>query len=420
MRAAALALLLIGCSEYGVTPAAPEVLPEVDEPEADPPDPIPEHVPTGGVEGTVCAHEFGGLEGAEVSVEHEYGVAKTVTDAQGRFALDELPVGRHVIVVVGPDYRTQIPVDIPAYAVAEVRTDECGDPCDVPVPCVGLAEALDRSAAEIQYNFGSVEITNISEDLQICLTEWIVVLSDTSQDAALGQEPAVRLSPGDMHAFPYAIDVFGGLGDEAWWCVERSQSTATGALYTYNGSLLPDLVYDWVADRTDANRNGSEDHAEYGIDGIISQENIWHTQLDSPIVMVGREHTLVRLTESKPDEVVTVQAWNLGQRSGRASVYEVVPPGFVASNPQPAAQVTALVDGSTQLRWEVELDGAVQFDGLATQYDRVDLTYTLSKGDSTCDGRCEGSGASADWRDTATRPFVSRSEPLVIEVCPPE
>ena len=419
MRNVALVLLLAGCSEYGVTPNASLVEPDVDQPQVDPPDPIPEHVATGGVQGMICEHEFSGLAGAEISVEHEWGVAKTATNAAGEFELLGLPVGQHVLVVVSPEYRTTIQVDIPAYDITQVRTRECGDPCDVPVPCVGLAEALDRDAAEIEYFGGNIEVTNISADLEICLAAWIVVLSDTSQDAAVGQEPMARIRPGGTHTFPYAVDVFGGEGDEAWWCVERSQSTLSGAPYTYNGSLLPQVVYNWVADRTDANRNGAEDHSEYGEDGIISQENIWNTEIDNPIVMVGREHTLVRLSDSRPEQTVVVQAWNLGQRSGSATVTEIVPPGFAVSNPEPAAQISTLPDGSTELRWQVTLRGAIQFEGARTDYDMVDLTYVIAKGDTDCDGRCQGMGVQADWRDTATRPWTSHSEPLVIEVCPP-
>jgi hypothetical protein len=421
LRTALLCIVLAGCSDYGVTPRVADIaeptLPGDDEGGVDVE--IPDNVATGGVEGVICATEFGGLAGAVVLVEHEWGVAQTATDDEGRFGLYGLPAGEHVLVVIGAEYRTTMHVVVPPFDVAHVRTEDCGDPCDVPVPCVGLAEAMDRGAADITYDFGNIEIRNTSDDLEICLTEWLVVISDTSQDAAVGQEPYVRLGPGQSHLFPYSTDVYGGMGDEAWWCVERTQRTLAGAAYEYNGSLLPDLLFDYVHDRTDVNRSGLEDHAEAVEDGIQAQVNIWDTEIANPVVLVGREQSLIRLSESKPDKRVVVQVRNLGQRRGSTRVVEVVPPGFAVSNPQPPAQLATLPDGSTELTWQVELQGAVQTQDEPTDYQQVELSYTLGRGDSDCDGRCEGSGLVADWRDTATRPWQSFSEPLIIEVCPP-
>lgn len=414
---------LLGCSEYGVSPEPPQVDPIVEEEEPGGgvrSDPIPESVPVGGVQGTICNQPEQGLRGAVVMVEHAWGLAQTSTDEEGYFKLDALPAGRHVLVVRHPGYNTQIVVDVPRNEVATVLSDDCVDDCGVPVPCLGLAEAVDRGAVLIMAGpDGTVEIQNTSPRHSICLQEWAVIKSLGSQDAIVGQDPGLRLEPGDVHVFDYAVDVFGDKGREAWWCVEEQQVIADGVRYAYNGSLAPDMLWDWIHDRTDSNYNNVEDHEDVNFERRIqTQVNVWSTQDWHPIVLVGRTRSLVRLEHADDTAQVVVEASNLGQLPTEADVFEVVPPGFQVVTTEPQAIVTSEQDGSTTLRWTLTLDGAQPVDGDQAIYDVRRLTYTITPGEEPCIGRCEGNGVYAIWRDAWRRAQDASSEPLIIEACP--
>lgn len=415
-------VLTTGCSETQFNFPIEEEAPVEEEPNTVTPksDPIPEGVPIGGVNGTICAEPEKGLEGAIVFVEHEFGVAQTATDEEGYFELEALPAGRHVLVVRHAIYNIQIIVDVPQNEVATVMSDECVDDCGIPVPCLGLAEAVDRGVVSIRaIEDGEVEIRNTGEDYDVCLEEWVIVRSPGSQDAILGQEPRVVLRPGQVQRIGYAVDVFGDVGDEAWWCVEERQMIASGVRYVYNGSLAPDLLFNWVRDRTDANFNGREDHAEITPQNRIqSQENIWTAEEQHPIFLVGRARSLHRFEDPLDTEVVNVEVINLGQVAGSTQVYEIIPEGFSVSSVSPPAELTSEPNGDTLMKWDVTLAGAISIEDAQAQYDRAYLNYTLGLEEEHCEGRCVGKGVYATWTDSYRRPQESFSEPLILEVCP--
>jgi len=414
----------VGCSEYGVSPEerpSEDPLTEEDPTGGVEPDPIPDDVLRGGIQGTICAEPELGLQGAAVRVEHAWGVAEVATNAEGFFILQDLPAGEHVLVVTHELYQTQLTVEVPPNEVATVLDDTCVDDCGTPVPCMGLAEAFDRDHAQVVAGpGGTVEIANVGARYDICLEPWMVVISQGSQDAIVGQDPRIVLSPGERHVFDYAVDVYGDQGDEAWWCVEERQVIDSGVYYDYNGSLAPDILFDLVQDRTDTNFNDVEDHADVNSQGRIqSQLNIWDTQVWHPIVLVGRERSLFRLETPEDTATVKVQALNLGHLPVETTVFEVVPPGFDVLGAQPAAVITSESNGSTTISWQIALEAGVpQLEDQAI-YDIAELSYTVGvNADEPCQGRCEGSGVMASWVDDWRRAQQSFSEPLILEVCP--
>jgi hypothetical protein len=420
-------IAMASCIDYTVTPQPP-----IDDPEVRDPggggangdiDPWPEGTPVGGVFGTLCETAESGLAGVEMLIEHRWGVARTFTNADGYYRLENVPAGTYTLVAIGDDYFAQLSVLVPPNEIVELSHAECTAICDFPIPCVGLAEAVDRRAARLRFQDGLV-VQNTSSDIDICIDDWMVALSDTSQDVLFGQGEPVHIAPGRSQLYPYSVDVYGNLGDFAnfaWWCVERFQYIAGGSSYEYNGSLRPSRLFDLVHDRTDINRNGVEDHADV-VDGQLqTQHNIWNTEAEHPIFLVGRERSLVRLTGPGSRPTLRVQVQNLGQVAGTARVTEIVPRGFLVSGVSPPAQIRALGDGSTELAWTVSLDAALPDTTYATptRYDMAELTYQIRLGADPCVGRCEGNGAGATWTDRIGRPWDSASEPLIIEHCTP-
>ena len=186
MRRAIIAIALLGCSDYELNPDDPsedEVPEDTDPGKQDGDTELPDGVAYGGVQGAICADSESGWEGLDVLVEHEHGVARTTTDADGFFQLTELPVGEHVLVATGPDYLQQIPILISENEVISLQSDECDADCDIPVPCVGLAEAIDRDAAWIMLVDEGIEVANTSDDLDICIRQ-----QEIDRDLLLGQQ----------------------------------------------------------------------------------------------------------------------------------------------------------------------------------------------------------------------------------------
>lgn len=423
-------VLVVGCIEYDLTADVEHDDPEASEP---PPGgaegsdtPWPTDTPLGGLRGKICHGLDEGIAGIQVLVEHEWGVARTVTDEEGNYLLDNIPAGEHTLVAAGAEYFFQDRVLVSPNEIVEISHPECIADCDIPIPCIGLAEAMDRGAASIQYQasmgVGAVVVRNLSDDLNICIEDWMVAFSPESQDVMFGPRRSQHLPPWDSASFPYAVDVFGGVGQNAWWCVERWQYTQSGSYYTYNGSLRPSRLMSLVVDRTDLNGSGIEDHVDT-VDGQIqTQHNIWNEEAAHPIFLVGRKSSLVQLSGPSQRRPIELQVRNLGQRWGTGRVQEIIPPGFNVTEVDPPAQVSTLSDGSTRLTWEVSLEGAdPDFSYVRpTIYDDEVLRYTLSLGEDPCEGRCEASGASVDWTDRVGRPWNSASEPLIIEHCVPE
>jgi hypothetical protein len=420
------ALLLVvplgGCMEPTLT-SRPD---QVDEPDAEvPEDPgvdvvLPPGTPVGGVRGRFCEAVDQPLVGAFVQIEHEFGVHKTTTNAEGWFELTGVPVGRHVVVVTHNRLQEIASVDVPEGSFAEVQGERCEDPCEFSAPCVGLAEAVDRGRARIWYTgMGDVRIENLSATNGICLDPWMVFFSVESQDAMVGLDPGMKLMPGEFHDFPYAVDVYGGEGREAWWCVEREQMTQGGAEYQYNGSLAPYMLMRWVEDRTDEDFDTIEDHLDWDEEGQVqTQRNVWRDESEQPIVLIGRDHNVVRLLHKDDRQEVILQAKNLGRQPATAEVYERVPAGFVVHYTTPAAQVQPQSDGTTLLIWQVSLDGAQPVEGRHTKYDVEEVRYIVGRGDTTCRGRCPGNGASTSWVDRMRVRWRADSEPIIYEVCP--
>ncbi len=335
MRTLAVALASIGLAACIETTLNEQ--PDLDDPDAGDTDdggvsgdvdPWPPGTPLGGVRGTICETAERGLRGVQVLIEHEYGVASAFTNDDGDYVLTDVPAGEWVLVAIGDDYFAQIPVLVPENEVAEIVHPECDAVCDIPVPCVGLAEAIDRGGARLRFD-DMLYVDNVSDDLDICMDPWMVAFSQASQDLVFGQAPPVRIGLGQAASYPYSVDVYGGLGERAWWCVERWQYIAPSTTYTYDGSLAPDRLMDLIVDRTDLNLNMVEDHVDAFDGQLQTQHNIWNTEAEHPIFLVGRERSLIRLAGPGSRPRVTVRVRNLGQVAGTARITEVIPPGFI-------------------------------------------------------------------------------------------
>ena len=417
------ALLSAACVGYGLSGD-----PDGSAPRADlGPDPGAGHDPdaseAGGVRGQWCPEVDPGGHGIEVVIEHDRGVARTLTDADGRYALTGVPPGRHVLVAVGEALAAQIPVVIPPGEVVELTHPECQDRCEIDVPCVGLAEAIDRGGVDLTYrnDLGaqSIELHNRTSDLDICLDEWMVFFGAATQDALVGPAGATVVPPGARLKFPYGRDVFGDDGDRAWWCIERSQPLVAGSPFTHRGEREPSGLMRLIVDRTDLNHNGIEDHVDVVDSTLQTQHNVWSAQANHPVLVVGRERTVIRIVGPGHRPQVRLLVRNIGQRRGSGVVTEVVPEGFVATDVNPPARVEALGGGATRLIWDVTVEAAVP--GIAphspTRYDEVALGYRIGRAPQPCDGRCEGFGAEVSWVDAWARPWIADGEPLVIESC---
>ncbi len=417
--------LLVGCpSEYqqGVVPGGGDVPGDTDTDGDDPGNPdIPDEVPTGGLRGVVCEDEFSYLEGAKVSVEHEFGVSVDYTDANGEFFIAELPAGTHVVVIEKGDFHEQITVVITANEVMELASDECvQDECTPEVPCIGLAEAVDRHAVIMTTESEGLLFENVSSQYAICMDEWYVLIGEGTQDAAAGELDTTRLEPGDEFSYPYGADVYSdfAFSNDAWWCVEETQVTVVGGAYTYNGSLVPEPLFDYIHDRSDVDDDGVEDHEDMEELSYVTQYRIWERLNDHPTILVGRDKNLVEIV-GEDSATVIIEVTNIGKAEGEASVYETVPAGFIGEEFSPApVSSQENGDGSITYRWEVALEAAIPGSTAdQTWYDQAFIAYAIRAGEDACEGRCVAERLQSDWLDDDGAPWTSESEPLIIEHC---
>jgi hypothetical protein len=126
-------LLLGGCPENQIVPqkdttTVPEDTGDTTDPEDTATNNIPDDVLTGGIMGRICApsqHVY--VADAKVSIEHEWGVTTTHTDADGFFILKDIPAGTYVVVVTKGSFQTHFEVFVPANEIIELAQEECFD-----------------------------------------------------------------------------------------------------------------------------------------------------------------------------------------------------------------------------------------------------------------------------------------------------
>ncbi len=262
--------------------------------------------------------------------------------------------------------------------------------------CYGLGEAWDRGLLEVRTSFGGIRLYNLDDEESLCVDQWYLVLSETSQDAAFG-DPNYDLSgeyplgsvtileEGD-HSFVYA-----DTEDDAWWCVEHEQYAVNNRDYVFTGAHVPPPMLDLM------------------LDG--DQEGSWELQEDELVIAVGRTGNLVELGLGESGET-GVWVFNLGDQAGTTTVTETVPAGFAASefSLEPDATVTDET-GQTLYSWTLSLERRSMSTGNAV-YDEELITYTLTR-NIDCAPRIFAPEATADWSDSDGYQ-VSSANPLVI------
>ncbi len=268
------------------------------------------------------------------------------------------------------------------------------------VPCYGLGEAWDRGVLQVVSSFTSqVVLENTGTDVPICVDQWYVYLSDTSQDAIAG-DPAYDLSddypfgsvtiePGDSVAFTY-----GRPDDDAWWCMEHAQSTSRGADYTFFGARAPQPLLDRAL--------------------VSDQDGIWSRQESRPVIAIGRTVNYVELSMGESG-AGGIDVMNIGESDASSTVVtETLPPGFTASgfSTEPDSTGTS-ADGGLVYTWTLALDGRITSgSGGDTTYDEARITWTLTRS-GDCASRVTAPEAFAEWTD-ADGAHRSTANPLVI------
>jgi len=249
-----------------------------------------------------------------------------------------------------------------------------------PPPWIGLAEAWDRAALDIQVGVrGNFYYKNISEDQNIQDPGWYIVLSDDSQDGGVGpsdtSDGGLTISPGEQVTFEYH-----GSDGTGWWCVEEDQYTSATDNIVFLGAQVPDLLWDEMA--------------------ALDQEGVWSTEEETPVIAVGRTTHYAELPDGGTTEVV-VRAFNMGQVEGSARVGETIPAGFAAAGftVQPDA-TEADAEGAVTYWFDLSFEAAQPSNsGGQTVYDKVDIGYTLERIDGDCRGRVENPSPVAEWND---------------------
>ena len=268
--------------------------------------------------------------------------------------------------------------------------------------CMGPGEAWDRGLMTGEIAMGtSLRVSNLSEDQDICIDQWYVWLSETSQD----------LGAGDMNGdagddYPYGSITLGagehvafkaeGDEGEVWYCLEQTQYTSRGSDYTWLGARVPEPLLSYM-------RNGDQDGS-------------WAWQLDNPVMMAGRETNLVDLGLSGGDATVTLRIINMGGKDGYAEVREAVPAGYSASGfSQEPVRTETGSDGGAVYVFEVALDAREETDlHTDTDYDEVSISYTLTV--PPCEGRTYAAPMETRWEDSDGEIRTDTANPLAI-VC---
>lgn len=268
------------------------------------------------------------------------------------------------------------------------------------VPCYGLGEAWDRGVLQVVASFTSqLVLENTGTEVPICVDQWYVFLSDTSQDAIAGDPGfdlsddypygSVTIEPGSSASFNYARS-----DDDAWWCMEHAQNTQRNADYTFFGARAPDPLLDRAL--------------------VSDQDGIWSRQESRPVIAIGRTVNYVELALGG-SAAGGIDVMNIGESDSPSTVVtETLPPGFSASGFSVEPDTTGTsADGGAMYTWTLALDGRiVSSSGGDTTYDEARITWTLSRS-GDCAPRVNAPEALAGWSD-ADGTHVSSANPLVI------
>lgn len=268
-------------------------------------------------------------------------------------------------------------------------------------PCIGLGEAWDTEAlSAVTLNDGlTFRLENLSTDKTICVDDWYLFLSEESQDMGVGDMDAdfgdaypvgsLEMAPGE--SLEFEADALAG---NAWYCVELTQYTQRNATYEFIGAYVPDPLITYML--------------------AGDQQAVWDYQDANPMVAMGRDTNFVHVGEAGGEAPVSARILNMGDGDVSATVREVVPQGYVASNfsPEPLRTETSS-DGDSVYVFEVALDARIKTGAYEhTIYDEAHITYTLAV--PPCRGRTALPSATAAWVDDWDESRISYANPLVV------
>lgn len=311
----------------------------------------------------------------------------------------------------------------------EPSVDE-GDPygrdpsCPQPTECVSLAEATDRGWTSIIWD-GTLNIDN-NGPYEVCSGRWHTFFSDYSQDAIAGHastvwptaaEDSSVISPGAGWVHDYA-----SASGPAWWCIERTQVTAYGSPYRFNGARAPDPLLHWVGTETDTNHNGVLDQTDYADPSTgapWTNHNIWDNIAQQPVYVVGRTPNYIEL---RPGTSVplTIEVINLGREASSIQVSERLPAGARAwgFSVHPSTSEDN-GDGSTTHTWYFKMNGAEDNEDInqPSNYDIVRIEYNVEWTKTDCGYREKTWAPEVSWLDLSGVRQVSYGTELVIACC---
>lgn len=268
-------------------------------------------------------------------------------------------------------------------------------------PCVGLGEAWDRGFLEVEtlWDGLTLDVTNLSEDDEICVDRWYVYLSNGSQDLGAGDmdadfgdpypEGSIDIGPGDTVSF-----VPSEPSGPSWWCMEQTQYTDRNQSYVFTGAYVPEpLLTSMLAE---------------------DQDGVWAWMADNPVMIAARDTNYLEVSRAGGEGTVGVRVINMGGREGEAELRESVPAGWTASDFSiPPDRTEAGTDGATVYVWDVLLDAREETD-LDTQtiYDEAAFSYRVTL--PSCRGRQYAPLATSTWIDASGDERVASANPLVV------
>ena len=323
------------------------------------------------------------------------------------------------------------PVDTGDLGVDEDAVDDAaGDTFDATCPqpdaTVSLGEGWSRGWVQTWFD-GTMNLHN-SGPQPVSMDAWHVWFAGGSQDAAAGSgdyaygtdqagQQGLEIAPGQVWALDYTSE-----DGPAWWCVERTQLTATTNDFHFNGAEVPEPLMQHIFGASDLDDDGVEDHGDFDTETGSSQaqHNVWDEISAGPVLTIGRVPNYIEL---KPGETraLTIEVVNLGRAAGNTTVHETIPAGTVAGDfSREPTWVTDNADGTTTYSWATKMAESVDDPDLhaPTLYAITEITYQLTWTAPQCGDRVEGDAPRVDWEDVDGAAQVSWGTPLMVACCP--
>ena len=253
-------------------------------------------------------------------------------------------------------------------------------------------------------------------DVPVVLSEEAVLMSpffaespapdprSTTQDAVLttGTVPA-----GGSLVFFYGEDVLQGyLPEPPWWCSEEFQFTRAGASFAVGGETLPFVLRPMLA-----NRHWESPESN-------TQADLWWFLRTHPAVVVGKDPLWAQVDAEAGERVeVQVRATNLAVFTfdddyvtnvnvTAGWLVDTVPRGWAIEAGSFSVEPDDVVtneDGSTTVRWSVDLPAALEGEEedprLPTEYETVERSYAIVSPDLEAGTHDLGRAASDMDRD---------------------